>query len=80
MICRLGGKLEEVGGGRVVLTTEAGMSYEVWVPAYLEEELRQRGQGEVSFHTLHYIEGSPAGGNLLPRLVGFTREEDLRFF
>ncbi|MFQ5896370.1 MAG: Holliday junction branch migration protein RuvA, partial [Nitrospinota bacterium] len=46
----------------------------------LEEELRQRGQGEVSFHTFHYIEGSPTGGNLLPRLVGFTREEDLRFF
>jgi Holliday junction DNA helicase RuvA len=52
----------------------------VLVPAS-DVHLLQAGVGEsMTFHTLMYLEGDAAGGNLTPRLLGFLRPDDKRFF
>jgi len=35
---------------------------------------------QITFHTIFYLEGDAGGGNIEPRLVGFLRGEDKRFF
>ncbi len=40
----------------------------------------ERGREEITFHTIFYLEGDAGGGNIEPRLVGFLRVEDKRFF
>jgi Holliday junction DNA helicase RuvA len=34
----------------------------------------------MTFHTLMYLQGDASGGNIEPRLIGFLRREDKRFF
>jgi Holliday junction DNA helicase RuvA len=41
----------------------------------------QAGVGrEITFHTLMYLQGDASGGNIEPRLIGFLRPQDKRFF
>src|SRR5438105_3795226 len=50
------------------------------VPAS-DVDLLQAGVGEeMTFHTIFYLEGDASGGSLDPRLIGFLRPEDKRFF
>lgn len=79
MIARLSGILAEVTETHAVLE-QNGIGYEVLVCGYAVGELTaQRGQ-PVTFHTMQYLEGSSAGGNMIPRLVGFLHREDRAFF
>lgn len=79
MIVRLRGQLSEVGENSAVLDRD-GIAYELLVPSYALSELSAcRGQ-EVTLHTLEYLEGGAAGGNLTPRLIGFLHPEDRAFF
>ncbi len=79
MIVRMRGQLADVGEDSVILDRD-GVSYEVMVPGYAVCELAAcRGQS-VTLHTLEYFEGSAAGGNLTPRLIGFLHAEDRSFF
>jgi len=79
MIVRLRGELSEVTDASVILERE-GAAYEVLVPAYALGELGAvRGQSVV-LHTMEYYEGSAAGGNLIPRIVGFLHADDRAFF
>src|SRR5919107_6005286 len=79
MISALTGDLRQVDEDRVHL--EVGpMLYEMLVPAS-DVQLLQAGVGEsMTFHTIFYLEGDASGGNLEPRLIGFLRVEDKRFF
>jgi Holliday junction DNA helicase RuvA len=79
MISALTGSLKQVGDDRIYL--ESGpLVYEMLVPA-ADLDLLQAGVGqEMTFHTIFYIEGDASGGNLTPRLIGFLRPEDKRFF
>ena len=53
---------------------------EMLIPAS-DVPLLQAGVGqEMTFHTMFYLEGDASGGNIEPRLVGFLRPEDKRFF
>jgi Holliday junction DNA helicase RuvA len=83
VIHRLTGALEEVGEGFAVVRC-AGVSYQVLVPAASVEPLRSRlarePEGEVTLHTLHYLEGGQAGSPLVPRLVGFLNPVARDFF
>ena len=80
MIARITGRLNEVAGGSVLIDTGGGLCYEVLVPACdLERHTRRLGQ-EIVLHTIHYMEGDPARGNLIPRLVGFSSQTDRDFF
>lgn len=79
MIVRITGILTEVLDDAVVVDRD-GIGYEVLVCGYALGELSAcRGQ-EVTLHTLEYFEGAAAGGNLVPRLVGFLHAEDRAFF
>jgi len=79
MIVRMTGTLTDVGETSVVIERD-GLGHEVMVPGYTLAELAgYRGQS-VTLHTLEYYEGSAAGGNLTPRLVGFLHPTDRAFF
>ncbi len=56
------------------------MQYELLVPAADVAELQSSIGHEFTFHTLCYLEGDPTRGNLEPRLIGFLRATDKRFF
>jgi len=79
MLVRISGMLSEVGEEQVVVERD-GLAYEVFVPRYTIGTLGgQRGQ-PVTLHTMQYLEGSPGGGNLIPRLIGFLDPSDRAFF
>ncbi|MBN2562866.1 MAG: hypothetical protein JXQ75_18240 [Phycisphaerae bacterium] len=79
MIVRVVGQLSEIGEGSAVVDRD-GIAYEVLVPSYAVRELSAcRGQ-EITLHTLQYLEGSTAGANMTPRMIGFLHAEDRAFF
>lgn len=79
MIARLTGILAEVCETHTIVDHD-GIGYEVLVCGYAMAELLSRRGERVTFHTLQYFEGSSAGGNMIPRLVGFLHAEDRAFF
>jgi Holliday junction DNA helicase RuvA len=79
MIARISGVVAEVAEGAAIIE-QNGIGYEVQVPGYALGELAAcRGQ-RVMLHTLQFLEGNAAAGNLVPRLVGFLHPEDRQFF
>jgi Holliday junction DNA helicase RuvA len=54
--------------------------YEVLIPASDEPVLQAAVGQEVTFHTVFYLQGDAGGGNIEPRLIGFLRLADKRFF
>lgn len=79
MIARLSGILAEVADTYAIVDHD-GIGYEVLVCGYaIGELMAQRGQ-PVTLHTMQYFEGTTAGGNMIPRLVGFLHAEDRAFF
>lgn len=79
MISALTGTLKQVGDDRIYL--EAGpIIYELLIPAADLEMLRASIAQETMFHTIFYVEGDGSGSNMTPRLIGFLRIEDKRFF
>lgn len=79
MISALTGQLSRVDENSAQLTCSPFV-FDLSVPAADVEALRARVGEEITFHTLFYLEGSAGGGNLDPRLIGFLRPEDKRFF
>ncbi len=80
MIARITGILEEARTDAVLINTGSGMWYEVRIPACDAERLSRKLGREITLHTIHYIEGNPAGNQLRPRMVGFSSETDREFF
>ena len=80
MISALTGELRRVDEDRIHLQV-GPVLVEMLVPAS-DVSLLQAGVGqEMTFHTILYFEGDAGGGGgLEPRLVGFLRVEDKRFF
>jgi Holliday junction DNA helicase RuvA len=79
MIAALTGELRQVHPDRVHLQAGA-MLFELLVPAS-DVPLLQSGVGEsMTFHTIFYLEGDGTGGSMEPRLIGFLRPEDKKFF
>jgi holliday junction DNA helicase RuvA len=79
MIARITGRLEEVSTDAALLDT-GGIAYEILLPACEVERLARRVGQEVVLHTIHLIEGDPARGSTVPRLIGFAAEIDRDFF
>lgn len=79
MISALTGILHQIEEDRVHLQV-GPMLYELLVPASDVPLLYAAVSEEMTFHTVFYIEGDASGGNLTPRLLGFLRSEDKRFF
>ena len=80
MISALTGELRRVDEDRLHLQV-GPILVEMLIPAS-DVHVLQAGVGqEMTFHTIFYFEGDGAGGGgLEPRLVGFLRVEDKRFF
>lgn len=79
MICRLRGKLASVDETRALV--DAGpVTYEVLVPGAAQVELSATVGREIELETIEYLEGNPAGSHFVPRLVGFVRPSDRKFF
>jgi Holliday junction DNA helicase RuvA len=80
MLTRLSGTLDALEGLAAVVTPPGGLSYQVLVPAYVAERLRDRPGAPVTLHTIQYFEAQGPGGAMIPRLIGFTTVEERRFF
>src|ERR1700722_8244169 len=79
MISALTGTLRRVGEDRVELGV-GPIVCELMVPAFDLTELQASLGEEVTFHTIFYLQGDAAGGSIEPRLIGFLRTTDKRFF
>jgi holliday junction DNA helicase RuvA len=81
MISRLEGTLEAVEGMEATVRPAGlGVWYQVLLPAFEIERLRGRLGQTITFHTIEYLEGQGVGSSYIPRLIGFTSEQDRRFF
>jgi Holliday junction DNA helicase RuvA len=58
----------------------AGVVHGLEAPGYLAASLGGRVGSPLTVHTMQYLEGSPAGGNLVPRTVAFERPDEREFF
>lgn len=80
MIAALTGQLVRVVEPHVYVQV-GPLLYELLVPAAdIEAHQAAVGQADFTLYTLMYIEGDPNRGNLEPRLLGFTRADDKKFF
>ncbi len=79
MITKITGKLLAVADDVATLEVEA-FEYEVMIPEVTRRRLQAMLGEKVSLHTLHYLEGNPAQGRVVPRLVGFLNEVEREFF
>jgi Holliday junction DNA helicase RuvA len=79
MISAITGELRRVEEDRV--SVQCGpILYELLVPAADVTELHVNLGEQVTFHTIFYLEGDAARGNLEPKLIGFLRADDRKFF
>jgi Holliday junction DNA helicase RuvA len=79
MISEITGELRRVQLDRVQLSC-GNVTYEILVPASDIAELQAARGKEITFHTIFDLEGDATRGGLTPRLIGFLRAEDKRFF
>jgi Holliday junction DNA helicase RuvA len=79
MITKISGKLLTVSDVAATLEVEA-FEYEVMIPEITRRRLQAMLGERVSLHTLHYLEGNPAQGRVVPRLVGFLNDVEREFF
>jgi len=62
------------------LVQVGAVGYEVLLPGYCVNALSGRVGTDVILCTMEYYEGTPGGGNLVPRMVGFLSEGEKDFF
>jgi holliday junction DNA helicase RuvA len=81
VIDRIRGILIYVADGKALVDV-GGITYGIFITRAVGDRLVAMGQlgKEITIHTMNYIEGNVASGNLIPRLVGFLNETDLEFF
>jgi Holliday junction DNA helicase RuvA len=79
MISSLTGQLVRIDQGRAAVRC-GPMEFSVFVPAFDAPDLQKTIGREITFHTIFDLEGDATRGGLTPRLIGFMRDEDRRFF
>lgn len=79
MITRITGILSRTLDEEARLQVGA-FEYQVLVPEYLRRVLQNKLGQELILHTMHYLDGDPSRGKVVPRLVGFVHEAELEFF
>jgi len=81
MIARITGALIELNTDKNTVMLDVGdIAYEVMVPGYAVSDLSQQINRTITLYCLQYLEGTTAGGNLIPRLIGFPQPHDKTFF
>jgi len=79
MIARIEGKLIRLDTG-CVLVQVGSVGYEVMIPGYCVSALSDKLGSDITLCTMEYYEGTPGGGNLIPRMVGFLNAGERDFF
>ena len=79
MIARIEGKLVTLDAD-LALIQVGKVGYEVMLPSYCVNVLSDKIGSDVALCTMEYYEGTPAGGNLIPRMVGFLQPAERDFF
>ena len=79
LITKITGKLTQLAGDTLTLAVGA-FEYEVLIPEFTRRQVQPQVGHEISLFTLDYLEGNPAHGRLVPRLIGFTSEVEREFF
>jgi Holliday junction DNA helicase RuvA len=80
LIASLTGILRHVQEDRIQLAV-APILFELLIPAADYAQLQTQLGEEITFHTIFYFQGDAGGGgNIEPRLIGFLRGTDKRFF
>jgi Holliday junction DNA helicase RuvA len=79
MIARIEGKLVKLDSGSALIQV-GSVGYEVMLPGYCVNALADKIGSDVTLCTMEYFEGTPGGGNLVPRMVGFLNASERDFF
>ncbi len=79
MIARIEGKLVKLDtDSALVLVGPVG--YEVMLASYCVSALSGKVGSDITLCTMEYYEGTPGGGNLMPRMIGFLNAGERDFF
>ncbi|MCX5635984.1 MAG: Holliday junction DNA helicase RuvA, partial [Planctomycetota bacterium] len=76
---RIEGKLVRLDNDTALIQVGA-VGYEVMLPGYCINSLSDKIGSDIILCTMEYYEGSPGGGNLIPRMVGFLNTSERDFF
>jgi len=79
MIARVEGKLVKLDTDSALVQVGA-VGYEVMLPSYCVSALSDKVGTDITLCTMEYYEGTPGGGNLIPRMVGFLNASEKDFF
>ena len=79
MITKITGAVNRVLDEEIRLQVGA-FEYQILVPEFIRRALQHRHGDEITLYTSHYIDGNPAHGKLVPRLIGFLAEAEQEFF
>jgi len=76
---KITGRIRSVSESDAII--EVGpFEYEVLLPGFVSRRLQSSIGENVSLYTIEYIEGNPAQGRMVPRLVGFLHVVERDFF
>src|SRR5712671_3899457 len=56
------------------------LEYQILVPEFIRRTLQNKNGEEITLYTSHYLDGNPAHGRMVPRLIGFLAEAEQEFF
>ena len=79
MITKITGIVNRVLDEEIRLQVGA-LEYQVLVPEFIRRSLQMKHGEEITLYTNHYLEGNPAHGRMVPRLIGFLAEAEQDFF
>jgi len=79
MIASIDGKLVNLDAKGALLQV-GSVGYEVMLPSYCVSALSDKIGSDITLCTTEYYEGTPGGGNLIPRMVGFLTTGERDFF
>jgi len=79
MIARIEGKLVKLDSESALIQV-GPVAYEVMLPGYCVIALSDKVGSDITLCTMEYYEGSPGGGNMIPRMVGFLNTAEKDFF
>jgi holliday junction DNA helicase RuvA len=79
MITKMTGLVNRVLDEEVRLQI-GSLEYQVLVPEFVRRTIQHKLGEEITLYTNHYLEGNPAHGRMVPRLIGFLAEAEQEFF
>jgi len=79
MIAKIEGKLVKLDTDSCLVQV-GQISYEVMLPGYCVSSLSDKLGSDIVLCTTEYYEGTPGGGNLIPRMIGFLNAAERDFF